>query len=92
MNQSFSRGFDPTRGVKLMIDLGVTIMGIVERRVAIDEIVDVAVRIDCSRPAERERFEIAFSGKLQRGGEFGRQNADVETTVLGHGLNDLGNL
>src|SRR5271169_5936471 len=67
-------------------------MPIVERRIAGDEIIDVAVRVDASGPSEHKGLEIALCGKLQRGGELGRLDANVEAALFGHGLYDLGGL
>src|SRR6516162_2597896 len=86
MDQPLGPGLVSACGIELMIDLGIAIMPVVVWRVARDEIVDVAVRVDAAGPADRQSFEIAFCSELQCGREFGRLDTHVETALLGHGL------
>src|SRR5215472_8487097 len=67
-------------------------MPIVKRRIASDDIVDVAVGIDAAGPTEHKGLEVAFRRKLQCRGELGRLNSYVETALFCHGLDDLGGL
>src|SRR6516162_11748119 len=86
MKHAVHPGLDPARSVQLAIDLGAAIMTVVERRVAGDEVIDIAIRVDAPSPAQQKGLEITFCGKLQCRCELGRLHAHVKAALLGHGL------
>src|SRR5829696_5652783 len=52
---------------------------VVQRALRVDELVDVAVRVDASRPANLERVVVALILPAERGHELGRLQVDLES-------------
>ena len=67
VREPLGRRLDRAGRIQLAIDLGVAIMRRVEcrRRLAADEIVDVAVRVGPPAPADQIGLELAIRGELQ---------------------------
>src|SRR5438552_7342082 len=67
MRQALGRVRGLARRVELAVDIRVTVMPGVDRRrrLAGDEIVDVAIRVGAAAPADQVGLEIALRGKIQ---------------------------
>src|SRR5205814_10516435 len=73
------------RGTRLadqLVDLLLAISRSIERRLAGVEDVQVAVRVGAPAPGQRVGLELPFVRHVERGGELGRLDLDVEARLL----------
>src|SRR6516165_4326141 len=94
IGETLVRCRDAARRVELAVDVRVAVAARIEtgRRLARHEIIDVSIGVGAPAPTNRIGLEVAFCGKLQRGCELGRPDADIEAALARHRLNDLGGL
>src|SRR5712664_1718981 len=77
------------RAVDEIVQLGLADAGVVQRLLAREVDMQVAVRIGAPAPGEHVGLELAFVGQVERGRELGGLDLDVEAGVLRHRLHHL---